>query len=454
MKRILWAILLLSVAVRIASAVYQGNEVTPLSGAADQVSYHELSRRVLEGHGFSFGTGWWPATAANEPTAHWSYLYVLYLTGVYALFGVHPIAARLIQAVLTGILQPLLTWSIARRLFSPRVALVAPALSCFYPYFVFYGGALMTESLYIVAILWILDIALAMTGASPGSCTVAGVRAWIFLGLACGMAALFRQVFLLLVPAVLAWIAWRLLYVDRSLAARQAACRFALSIAVLLACIVPWTVRNYRAFGAFVLLNTNSGFAFFWGNHPVHGTDFIPILPSERYGALIPEELRGLNEAEMDSALRQRGLRFVRKDPLRYVLLSVSRAREYFKLWPEAGSSLGSNWARVLSFGLILPLTLWGMLRLVISRFREKETCADSVVPGASLLVLTGGLYTLLHLMTWTLIRYRLPVDAMFMPFAALGALSLYEFYGNRRARRFSPRIQAGSGPDIGSART
>ncbi len=427
MKRFLWAILLLAVAARIASALYQGNEVVPLSGAADQVSYHELSRRVLEGHGFSFGTGWWPATAAGEPTAHWSYVYVLYLTGVYALFGIHPIAARLIQAVLTGILQPLLSWSIGRRLFGPRSGLVAAALTSFYPYFVFYGGALMTESLYIVAILWILDISIAMTGASSGSYRVAGMRAWIFLGLACGMAVLLRQVFLLLVPAVLVWIAWRLLRFNRSLSARQAVCRFALSIAVLLACIAPWTIRNYKAFGTFVLLNTNSGFAFFWGNHPVHGTDFIPILPSERYGALIPEELRGLNEAEMDNALRQRGFDFIREDPRRYLLLSLSRAREYFKFWPEAGSSSGSNRARMLSFGLILPLTLWGMLRLVISRFREKETCADSVIPGASLLVLTGGLYTLLHLMTWTLIRYRLPVDAMFMPFAALGAVFIYD---------------------------
>ena len=30
--------------------------------------------------------------------------------------------------------------------------------------------------------------------------------------------------------------------------------------------ISPWTIRNYYAFGTFVPLNTNAGFAFYWGD--------------------------------------------------------------------------------------------------------------------------------------------------------------------------------------------
>jgi hypothetical protein len=42
-------------------------------------------------------------TAAGAPTAQWSFLYTLYLVVVYGLFGIHPLEARLIQAVIVGI---------------------------------------------------------------------------------------------------------------------------------------------------------------------------------------------------------------------------------------------------------------------------------------------------------------------------------------------------------------
>lgn len=153
-------------ALRIAAAIYQGNGVEALPGVWDQISYHELALRVLQGHGFSFATGWWPATAAGQPTAHWSFLYVLFLSGIYSIFGPNPLVPRLLQAVLTGILQTLLTWRIGRRLFGDRVGLLSAAIASFNTYFVYYSGALVTESLYILAVLWIVDIATAMADPS------------------------------------------------------------------------------------------------------------------------------------------------------------------------------------------------------------------------------------------------------------------------------------------------
>ena len=85
---------------------------------------------------------------------------------------------------------------------------------------------------------------------------------------------------------------------------------------VLFVLVAPWTVRNYLAFNRFVPLNTNSGFAFFWANHPIHGTSFIAILPAQgpSYQDLIPVELRHLDEAALDQALLRGGLRFVAED--------------------------------------------------------------------------------------------------------------------------------------------
>ena len=144
-RNALLLILLLSLLLRGAAAVYLGDEVVVLPGTSDQLSYHHLALRVLDGHGFSFGEDWWPATRADEPTAHWSFLYTLYLVAVYGIFGPHPLVARLLQAVIVGLLQPWLIYQLGRQLFNQKVGLWAALLTAVYAYFIYYAATLMTE---------------------------------------------------------------------------------------------------------------------------------------------------------------------------------------------------------------------------------------------------------------------------------------------------------------------
>jgi len=442
-RRLLVAIVLLAVALRIGSALFQGNQIDTLPGIYDQVSYDGLARRVLEGHGFSFGEDHWPATRAGEPTAHWSFLYTLYLTAVYALFGPNPLPARLIQAVFAGVVQTILVWRLGKRLFNPTAGLLAAAFSAVYIYFVYYAGALITETFYITSLLWIMDIALRIDArAKPGArAAQRGWRHWLIwveLGLAIGIAALLRQLVLLLVPFLFLWLWWRIARREPGdgeggIARRWFGWRtlsgFAVTVAIVVLMILPWTVRNYRAFHTTVLLNTNSGYVFFWANHPIYGTQFVGILPGggSGYGDLLPKELLPLNEAEMDKALFGRGLGFVLDDPGRYALLSLSRTREYFKFWPSSESGMLSNISRVGSFGLFLPFMLYGAILAAVRSVRSKDEGWRARV---WLFLGFVAIYTLMHLLTWTLIRYRLPVDAFLLLFAAYGVDDILQRIG------------------------
>jgi hypothetical protein len=71
------------------------------------------------------------------------------------------------------------------------------------------------------------------------------------------------------------------------------------------------------------------------------------------------------------------------------------------------------------SFGLLLPLALIGVAseRTAAVRTRDPRSIY--------LLYLFAAFYTLIHLLTWTLVRYRLPVDAVLAVFAANGAIAL-----------------------------
>jgi hypothetical protein len=428
-RKVLLTIMLFALLLRIISAVYQGNNVTDLPGIFDQISYDGLARRVVEGYGFSFAEGHWPATRAGEPTAHWSYLYTLYLALIYKLFGFYPVMARVIQALIAGIFQTILVWRVGTRLFGRTVGLVAAALNAVYIYFFYYAGALITETFYITGILWTFDSAFRLVDASRSEGEGrhgATWGQWLEFGLAMGVTILLRQVFLLFLPFLYLWLWWNIRQNDIDRWKRtfhwSALRGLAAATVVLALMILPFTIRNYRAFGTFVLLNTNAGFAFYWGNHPIHGTQFVPLQP-ESYQDLIPSRLLVLNEGMLDRALLQEGIKIVVDDPVRFILLSFTRIEEYIKFWPSRDSSLISNISRVGSFGILLPFMLYG---LWISFSRLRKPSFDGQGMYLSVIYQFIVVYASIHLLSWTLIRYRLPIDAALLLFAAKGIENLF----------------------------
>ena len=430
LQSMLLAIAVIAIVLRLVSAFLQGNEVTELPGIYDQVSYDRLAGRVVAGYGFSFAENHWPLTRAGEPTAHWSFLYTLYLAGIYALFGHQPVVARLLQAVIVGGLQTYLTYLIAEKAFSKTTGLIAAGISAFYIYFIYYGGALMTEPFYITAILGSLFLAMRIAETDDRK---HDIKLGLGLGIAIAVTIILRQVFLLFIPFMFLWI-----WITRlRLRLRLPIVSTILSLSLVVLCVLPISLYNQYRFGRFVLLNTNSGYAFFWGNHPIYGTHFIPILPSETYLSLVPEKLRNLDEAALDQALLQRGIQFVFDDPKRYLLLSLSRIPAYFVFWPSSDSGLLSNISRVSSFGIMFPFMVYGLFLSV-----RKKQFLNLLISPSGLLILFIGIYAVVHLLTWALIRYRLPIDAVLIPFAAFSLLQVFEQITKRTAR-YAPNLES-----------
>jgi hypothetical protein len=434
-KLLLRGILVISVLLRVGVALYLGNVVDAPPLMTDQRSYHALGVRLLGGHGFSFDIGWYPFTPADTPTAHWSFLYSLVVAGIYAIFGVQPLAVRLVQAIVGGVLLPLGVYKLARRIFgadhaaearsrkwdplpssapptaaAPLAAatpLAAAAVAAVYGYFVLYAATMMTETLFIIVVLWSLTTALGIARClaqqqNPPLSLV------LQLGLSLSLGTLLRQSILPWVPVLLAYLVWRGWRAGRTM---NAARTVLLVGAMLIASILPWTYRNYRAYGQFLLLNSNSGFAMYSAQHPMHGTRF-----REFEAAPVPQDWDRGNEAALDQQLMRLGIQFVLEDPGRYLLLSLSRLRAFVKFWPSPNTTLLHNIGRVGSFGLFLPLMLHGLYKVL----RRPD-----LAQGSDLLFLFVVFYTLLHVLTWAMVRYRLPVDAALMPWAGLAVADL-----------------------------
>jgi hypothetical protein len=471
--RILLPILLLSVVLRIAVALYLGNVVDAPPLLTDQRSYHALGARLVAGRGFSFDIGWYPFTRPDTPTAHWSFLYSLFVAAVYAVAGVQPLAARVVQAVLGGVLLPWMAFLLTCRLFAvpPNVVpyaeeastqaretnptraevlgLLAAAIVAIYPYFVLYSATLMTEAFYLTALMWSMERALAVRERLTQHQDI-GVSLAFTFGLSLGIAVLLRQSILPWVVVLFVWLFW----IGRRLGQSRGVIKaLATALVPIVFLILPFTIRNYHVYGSFLLLNSNAGYAMYSAQHPMHGTEF-----QEFAAAPVPDDIAGLNEAQMDRELMRRGIGFVMADPQRYLLLSLSRVRAYLDFRPSEASSRVNAVGRVLAFGVFVPLMVYGIwLALRAARARARATAAPRQAEGVrsgktragaladflttplALILVFAVFYSVLHIMTWAMPRYRLPVDAVLMPFAALAVLDLAQ------RTRFGRRLPSAS---------
>jgi hypothetical protein len=155
------------------------------------------------------------------------------------------------------------------------------------------------------------------------------------------------------------------------------------------------------------------------------------------YLEMLPIELKGLDEAALDSELLKRGLSFVKKNPGQYALLSLSRIPILFEFLPSKDSSLISNITRVASFGFALPFMIFGIFLSLKSLIQSKSNFFDS--PICPILGF-GIVYSGIHILTWSLVRYRLPIDALFLIFASLSLAKIFQFlYTKHESNKSNP---------------
>ena len=333
------------------------------------------------------------------------------------------------------------------------MGLIAAALTAVYFYFVLYAASLMSEAFYIVGILWTVDagMRLAEFACADPPAPVTGRAVWLGLelGVAMAITLLLRQVVIGFFAVLVLWLLWLAV---RNKALRPALAALAASALAFVLLISPFVVRNYRVFGELAMPNTNAGFTFFWSNHPIYGTRFEATLtPSHgvSYQDLIPP---GAARPERGPA----GSGFARPRPaVRAQRIRVgtccsrsAASPSFFSSGPRLNfGTLGSNVSRLLSFGLFLPFMLYGLGLALRDARPGGPRCSSPAgrtdAPNLQLAYLLLFLlfivvYTAIHLASWANVRYRLPVDAFLILFAAYGLDHLLRRLAERKDRRMA----------------
>jgi 4-amino-4-deoxy-L-arabinose transferase-like glycosyltransferase len=175
-------------------------------------------------------------------------LYLYFLGVPFAAFGSLE-AVKYVQCLASTLLVPALGLA-GRRAFGERAGLVAAGIAAFYPELVWFASHFWAETLFTVLLWWAIERLLAAD--ASGSATTTAVAGLLF-----GLAVLTRETPLYFVPFAALWLAWR---------RPRGALRAGIFVACTLAAVVPWTVRNFLVFDAFVPVSTAGALNLWQGN--------------------------------------------------------------------------------------------------------------------------------------------------------------------------------------------
>jgi len=372
-----------------------------------------------------------------------------YLLGlVYALAGPSILLAKTLQ-VLLGAGTTVLVWALGRRLFSPRVGLLAAAGWAVYAMAIFYESTLMITNVQTpLVLLAVLACEAARRRGTP--------LAWAGVGVSVGLAALSRPNVLLFAGAVLAWLAFAAPAAGRRV---RAIAGFALGLAVVVA---PVTARNLAVGGEPVLIVAGGGAQFYTGNNPeADGTFRIPSrfprheadtpARERRIYREVAEELAGrpMTPAEVSPFWVGQGLAWIRAHPRDWLALEWRKLSLFFnaaEIWNNRTITVAREFSWVLrlpllSFGVVMPLAVVG----VVASARRWR---DLVFPYAAV-----GVFLASALLFFVISRFRMPAVPVLLVFAAAGVFSLADALADAltHARRGAWRRAAALGA-VGAA--
>jgi hypothetical protein len=392
-----------------------------------------IARALITGHGYGdpFANAAFPHTG---PTAWLPPVYPLLVAGVFRVFGVYTAASAWVLLTLNSVCSAataVAIHEIAMRCFHRRVALWSAWIWALYPAAMQYAVHWLWETALTTALFtWVLVLALRFRGVDRTTLTVDRsppathhsqlITSWLLFGLLWGVIALLNPTLILFLPICGLWMLLPYLGPRHGALPSAAAQRTtnnqqrttvpvlrtlagpALGGFIFLACLAPWTIRNWQVFHAFVPMRGNLGAELAMGNGP----GSTGLLMEYDHPFQSPEQLRhyaNMGEVRYVAMRGDMAAAFIAAYPAHFC---ADVARRIVLFWVGVPQPAGPPWyieaGRTLNFAFT---SLAGLMGLALALRRR--------VPAAGLFAWAFVLLPLPYYLITVHARFRHPLEPL-----------------------------------------
>lgn len=358
--------------------------------------------------------------APDEPGAYWPVGTAAIAAATFLVFGESFLGVVLLNLIASALIM-LMAFALGQRWFGTRTGLLACGLVAIWPNLIYFTSVLSSE-LYFIAMV------------------MAGLWFWgkqvsflsiVLCGLIWGLACYLRPVALLL-PIAMAFAA-----VPFGVGpAIRSAVQTVATMTIMLAILLPWTLRNMEVLGEPILVSTNFGPNLWMGNNPDSTGGYMDL----------PDWIADMSETERARALGDAAKDYILSDPAGFVLNTLVKA---VKLYDRETIGVAWNQNAIRNLGgdpalLVAKLVATGfwyalLLLSVVGLWQmAKAGVWRALFHPATLGVLY---FTALHAVIVVEDRYHMPVSGYIAILAGLGVASLHgeRWIGWGASRRTPP---------------
>ncbi len=284
----------------------------PITQHSDNLWYYNRAVGLAAGEGYSQN---------HVLTAFWPVGWPAFLGMLFWLFGNSPVVGQMANLVCSAATFVLALYLASALFGQDRVGRLTVLMLTFYPNEIAYVPSLGTEVFYTAVLMLAVYLLLARRG-------------WMMLagsGIVFGIATLTKAQ-TLLIPAVLFAVSW--LSPRHKGGLRWDVGKALLVYAAMAVIVLPWTVRNYLVFDAFVPVSTNGGLTLLTGNNPSAQGGYTDNDP------LVRKVLHSVSgQVAADHLATSLALTWIREHPAAFVALIPKKV---WRLWAPDGEG---EWA-------------------------------------------------------------------------------------------------------------
>lgn len=440
------AVIALAIAVRVAAVFVLRNHEVPRS----TYEHGEIAANLLAGRGFSIRF-----LGADGPTSQQAPVYPVFVAAAYAIGGVETPRSLLILELAQCLLGGLLALGVIRLAGAiaperPGMAVAAGLIAAIHPTLVYAATHVQVAGLGATLLVWTLVLG-HRTGTSGRT------RDAALAGILLALLALTDPIL------SLAALGIALAVFQRQGQSTSALRLLAVTLAVAVAGIAPWVLRNARVHGELVPIKSTFGYAFWQGNCSLsEGTDKVRRASVERVlrrsaaGSSLSDwnralwaarheagyiddialtrddraRLGRLNEPERSRVLFRRAIAELAADPWRYPRLSLRRLG-YFVLFDETNPKSRSMIYRVPH----VALTLLAAIGLLAAGRSLRTRLMPTIAVAAAV--------TLFHALTIVSARFHVPLEPLMAVWGA-AMFGRWPVASNRRPEATLNALPAG----------